>query len=72
MPDNPRTLRKDLPEDLALWLRIAIAKKPGDRFANAQEMADAFADAMVGKIDASLRKRAGALLGELGWGARGA
>jgi hypothetical protein len=35
-------------------------------------MADAFADAMVGKIDASLRKRAGALLGELGWGARGA
>jgi serine/threonine-protein kinase len=72
MPDDPRALCKDLPEDVALWLRIAIAKKPGDRFANAQQMADAFADAMLGKMDASLRKRAGALLAELGWGARGA
>jgi hypothetical protein len=69
MPEDPRAL-VTLPEDVALWLRIAIAKRPDDRFANALEMADAFEAAARDELPATHRAHGRALLAAQGWGAR--
>jgi serine/threonine-protein kinase len=67
MPADPRELRPELPEDVALWMRVAIAKNPDDRFADAREMSDAFADASRGELSMPYRARARALLAARGW-----
>ena len=67
MPEDPRRLA-DMPEDVALWLRLALAKRPLDRFTNATEMADEFEAAAVGNLSSELHARAALLLGEQGWG----
>ena len=69
MPEDPRALAR-LPEDVALWLRVALAKQPDDRFADALEMAAAFEAAARGDLSAPLRARARSLLHEQGWGTR--
>jgi serine/threonine-protein kinase len=67
MPEDPRRLA-DMPEDVALWLRLALAKRALDRFTNATEMADEFEAAAVGNLSSELHARAALLLGEQGWG----
>jgi serine/threonine-protein kinase len=70
MPEDPRALRP-MPEDVALWLRVAIAKRPVDRFATAEEMAAAFASAARHELAPAIRERAQMLLREQTWGDRG-
>jgi serine/threonine-protein kinase len=70
MPEDPRALRP-LPEDVALWLRIAIAKRPADRFTTAQEMAETFALAARHQLPQAYRERARVLLGQQMWGEKG-
>jgi serine/threonine-protein kinase len=69
MPEDPRALA-EMPEDVALWLRIALAKQPDDRFPTALEMADAFALAARGELPPALRARARSLLHSQAWGTR--
>ena len=44
-PIPPSRLVADLPTDVDSVLAVAMAKAPGDRFATAEELATAFADA---------------------------
>jgi serine/threonine-protein kinase len=69
MPEDPRGLAA-MPEDVGFWLRIAMAKKPEERFANATDMAEAFEAAARGDLPIALRLRARALLVQQAWGAR--
>jgi tRNA A-37 threonylcarbamoyl transferase component Bud32 len=69
MPEDPRGLAA-MPEDVGLWLRIAMAKKPEERFASASDMAEAFEAAAQGELPVPLRSRARALLLQQAWGAR--
>jgi len=69
MPEDPRGLVV-MSDEVALWLRIAMAKRPDDRFANALDMADAFEAAARGTLSPALRTRAQGLLGEQAWGTR--
>ena len=69
MPEDPRTLT-DMPEDVTYWLRIALAKRPEDRFSRADEMAEAFLAAARRELPAIWRARARALLTKQAWGAR--
>jgi hypothetical protein len=48
MPDPPSTFRLDLPPAFEAVIVRAMAKAPADRFASAEEMATALADATVG------------------------
>jgi serine/threonine-protein kinase len=70
IPEDPRLLRP-MPEDVGLWLRVAMAKRPVDRFASAEEMAAAFEAAAKHELPAPFRERARVLLGQQGWGERG-
>jgi eukaryotic-like serine/threonine-protein kinase len=67
MPEDPRKLAQ-MPDDLAHWLRIALAKRPGDRFADAAEMAAEFEAAALENLSPALRARALKLEGEHPWG----
>ncbi len=67
MPEDPRGLAS-MPEDIGLWLRIAMAKRPDERFPNAMEMAEAFGAAVQGELAAAHRAKARALLTQQGWG----
>jgi serine/threonine-protein kinase len=69
MPEDPRALA-EMPEDVAFWLRIALAKQPDDRFQNALEMAEAFDAAARGELPAALRAKARSLLNYQAWGTR--
>jgi tRNA A-37 threonylcarbamoyl transferase component Bud32 len=69
MPEDPRGLAA-MPEDVGLWLRIAMAKKPEERFATAADMAEAFEAAAKGEMPVPIRARARALLLQQAWGAR--
>ncbi len=69
MPEDPRALAA-LPEDVGLWIRIAIAKSPDDRFANALEMADAFEAAAKSELPDRHRAHGRVLLAAQGWGTR--
>jgi serine/threonine-protein kinase len=67
MPVDPRALRPELAEDVGLWLRVAIAKRPEDRFQAAREMAAAFEDAVAERLAPRVRERARALLLHKPW-----
>jgi serine/threonine-protein kinase len=68
MPEDPRA-RRTMHDDVALALRIALAKKPEDRFANAREMCVAFEAALEGRLAPEHRTRGMDLLKQQGWGA---
>jgi len=68
MPQDPRTHRP-IPDDVALVLRIALSKRPEDRFATALEMTEAFDAARESALSPALRARAQELLRQQAWGA---
>ncbi|MBE3558477.1 MAG: protein kinase, partial [Ktedonobacteraceae bacterium] len=47
LPPPPRSLRSDLPESAEQVIWRALAKRPDERFAYAQDLADAFRQALV-------------------------
>jgi len=67
MPQDPSELRT-IEIDLALVLRIGLAKEPDDRFESAEELAAAFALAAKGKLGSAYRDKARALLQGHPWG----
>lgn len=69
LPEDPRK-RSVLPEEVALVLRIGLAKRPEARFESATELARAFEDAARGRLNPEITDRAHQLLAKLAWGAR--
>ncbi len=67
-PTCASELCPSLPPDVDLVLAIALAKRAGDRFDSAPEMAAALRDAARGALDPALRARAAALIEEAPWG----
>lgn len=67
-PTAPREVLPELPHDVELVLAIALAKKPGDRFATARELADALSLGSRGALSPELRGRAEAILAARPWG----
>lgn len=67
-PTAPRDVLPELPHDVELVLAIALAKKPGDRFATARELAEALTMGERGALSPELRGRAEAILGARPWG----
>jgi serine/threonine-protein kinase len=70
MPQRPSAL-VDVDPDVDLALAIALAKTPDKRFDDAEELADALAAALRGKLGDAYRRRAGELLAELPWADEG-
>jgi serine/threonine-protein kinase len=68
-PTRPSELLPELPSDVDLVLAVALAKKPGDRFATAPELAAALRDASACSLSAKVRARGAAILRALPWGA---
>jgi serine/threonine-protein kinase len=68
MPARPSELLGTLPPAVDAVLTIALAKDRGDRFANAGELAHAFAAAARNELGESLKKRARNILKRLPWG----
>ncbi|HEY1694105.1 MAG TPA: protein kinase [Polyangiaceae bacterium] len=68
MPPRPGELAP-LPPDVDLFLALALAKDPSERFESAADMAQALDAAARGRLDAPLRARAERLLARLPWGA---
>jgi serine/threonine-protein kinase len=66
MPVRPGALA-DVDADVDALFAIALAKSPDDRFASGTALADAFADALAGKLDPALRKRGEALAKKHPW-----
>jgi serine/threonine-protein kinase len=54
-------------EDLELALRVALAESPGDRFASAEELGAALADAFAHRLPEAVRQRALALFARAPW-----
>lgn len=69
MPTRPSALA-EMPPDVDRVLALAMAKRPDDRFADADELADALTAAASGELAEGLRLRADALLARHGWGHR--
>jgi serine/threonine-protein kinase len=69
LPEDPRAMA-DVSEDVALVLRIGLAKRPDDRFSSAQALATAFVEAAMGELHESTRARAQKLLATEPWGGR--
>jgi serine/threonine-protein kinase len=69
-PPNPRDY-VDIPRDLELVLRIALAADPAERFQSAAEMCAAFDAAFDRMLDPELRRRGRALLVRSPWARRG-
>lgn len=69
IPEDPR-VHRDLSEDVALVLRIGLAKRPSDRFDRASELAEALTDALEGSLPESIRARGRKLVAAEPWGAR--
>jgi serine/threonine protein kinase len=65
-PPDPRAYA-ELSPDVVAVLRIGLAALPGDRFASAAELRDAFAAALAGRLPQPLRTRAIALLARAPW-----
>ncbi|NMC69862.1 MAG: serine/threonine protein kinase, partial [Myxococcales bacterium] len=65
-PPDPRACA-ELPEDLVLALRLGLARRPAERFGSARELCDAFAQALDGRLDERLRRRARELLRREPW-----
>jgi eukaryotic-like serine/threonine-protein kinase len=68
MPESPRLLVPTLPGDLELFLAIALAKKPKERWANVNEFSLAFERACKQTLPESDRRRAHQLLAHHPWG----
>lgn len=66
LPPAPSTVRK-VPVAVDHVLRLAMAKDPGDRFDTAVELADAFTEAIRGRIAPELERRSRALNIALAW-----
>jgi serine/threonine-protein kinase len=66
-PIAPRAIRPALPADVEAFLAIALAKEAGDRFASAEELTAALADAAAGRLSIELRERASSILALLPW-----
>jgi serine/threonine-protein kinase len=66
-PPDPRSCA-ELPETLALALRLGLAARPADRFADARELNAAFVEALDGRLDERFRRRARELLQREPWG----
>jgi eukaryotic-like serine/threonine-protein kinase len=66
MPPRPTELAA-LPAEVDAVLAIALAKDPADRFATATALGDALADALAGRLDPDLRRRAGELSRRAPW-----
>ncbi len=69
-PRRPSDLVPGMPPDLDLFLAIALAKKPEQRFASATELASALAAAASRGLSPELRARGEILLLALPWGGR--
>jgi serine/threonine-protein kinase len=69
-PRRPADLVPDLPRDIDLFLAIALAKQPGDRFASARDFAAGLRAAAEHGLPVDVRKRAVDLLVKLPWGGR--
>jgi serine/threonine protein kinase len=67
-PTRPSSLVPGLPADVEIVLAIALAKDPAERFASAQELAEALRAASRTKLDPSFRVHAQTLLAALPWG----
>ena len=66
-PPDPQAC-VELPRELALVLRIGLAARPADRFADARELTDAFVQACDARLDERFRRRALELLRREPWG----
>jgi len=66
MPPRP-SAHTELPREVDLVLAIALAKRPEDRFGDADGLSTALAAALEGRIDAEHARRAHALLRALPW-----
>jgi serine/threonine-protein kinase len=65
-PRRPSMLA-DLPSDVDLVLAIGLAKRPGDRFATAEELANALAAGLAGTLDETLRSKGQGLVIDGAW-----
>jgi hypothetical protein len=66
-PRRPSDLAPRLPHDVDLVLAIGLAKRPGDRFRSADDLARALGDALAGQLAAAARERGLALVRTGGW-----
>jgi serine/threonine-protein kinase len=67
MPPRPRTVARDVPEQVERALMVALAKDPGDRFATVGELAAAIEAAFAGRLDARTIARATTLATKHPW-----
>ena len=67
MPVQP-TKRAQVSPGIEAVLAVALAKSPVHRFATAGELAQVFSEAVAGKVDRAIARRAEALLETLPWG----
>ena len=56
-----------LDPDVDAVLAIGLAKDPAERWARAEELCGALADALVGRLEPRIRQRAEALLARHPW-----
>ncbi len=70
MPPRPSELNADLPKDIDRVFALALAKSPPERFASAEEMAEAVKNAAHGELPEALRQRADRLIERYPWGCR--
>lgn len=66
-PTQPTRLAPELSSDVDRVLAIALAKKPGDRFQTAAELADAMGQAAEGALTPELWRRAESRLKSFAW-----
>jgi serine/threonine-protein kinase len=66
-PRRPSDLAPRLPHDVDLVLAIGLAKRPGDRFRAADDLAWALSAALNGQLPAAVRDRGLALVRTGGW-----
>lgn len=71
-PRRPTELAPGLPRDIDLFLAIALAKRPEQRFASATELAEALASIAGKGLSPELRARGEIQLLDLPWGGRAA